>query len=291
MLIKTKHQYLLIILVIKLKDDFFLLSRQKNLFLIESNQKYIFSLMALKENNDTVIPEQFYDFQMPSEGNLISNLWFLETNFLSNSDDDRQPPKTPLELNLMPRSRTSVLLQWTDVDFPKPLRLPSSRRYKIRVNQLDAHQQIVKQQEILTNNEQSHLIDNLKPLTNYEFAVRTIDGDLESDYSMAIEYSNIIYPIKQLNMITNNDPSKVTLTWQLPDDTNGIKSYFIYYTEQDPQGQEQKIIVPADLTQSTVSNLKANTKYLFKIVSVNQFNDESTPETRLYKTPNSNLIF
>jgi len=37
-------------------------------FYLEPNQKYIFSLIALNENNDTVIPEQFYDFQMPSEG-------------------------------------------------------------------------------------------------------------------------------------------------------------------------------------------------------------------------------
>ncbi|CAF0745234.1 unnamed protein product [Rotaria sordida] len=234
---------------------------------LEPNQKYIFSLIALNENNDTVVPEQFYDFQMPSE------------------DDDRQPPKTPLELNLIPHSKTSVLLQWTDVDFPKNIRLPSSRRYKIQINELNSNQQIIKQQEILTNNEQSYLIENLKPLTNYEFAVRTIDGDLESDYSMAIEYSNVIYPIKQLNMITNNDPSKVTLTWQVPDDINGIKSFNIYYNEQDEKGQEQKITVPIEITQVTISNLKANTKYLFKIVSVNQFNDESTPETRLYKTP------
>ncbi|CAF0841877.1 unnamed protein product [Adineta steineri] len=235
---------------------------------LEPNQKYIFSLIALNENNDTVIPEQFYDFQMPSE------------------DDDRQPPKTPLELNLIPRSKTSVLLQWTDVDYPKAMRLPSSHRYKIQINELDLNQQIVKQQELLTNNEQSYLIENLKPLTNYELAVKTIDGDLESDYSLAIEYSNAIYPIKQLNMITNNDPSKVTLTWQLPDDTNGIKSFNIYYNEQGENGQEQKIIVPVELTQTTISNLKPNTKYLFKIASVNQFNDESTPETRLYKTPN-----
>ncbi|CAF0777259.1 unnamed protein product [Rotaria sp. Silwood1] len=234
---------------------------------LEPNQKYIFSLIALNENNDTVVPEQFYDFQMPSE------------------DDDRQPPKTPLELNLIPHSKTSVVLQWTDVDFPKNIRLPSSRRYKIQINELNSNQQIVKQQEILTNNEQSYLIENLKPLTNYEFAVRTLDGDLESDYSMAIEYSNVIYPIKQLNMITNNDSSKVTLTWQLPDDTNGIKSFNIYYNEQDDKGQEQKISVPVDITQVTISNLKSNTKYLFKIVSVNQFNDESTPEIRLYKTP------
>jgi hypothetical protein len=107
---------------------------------------------------------------------------------------------------------------------------------------------------------------------------------------LSIEYSNAIYPIKQLNMITNNDPSKVTLTWQLPDDVNGIKSINIYYTEQGEKGQEQKITIPVELTQTTVSNLKANTKYLFKIVSVNQFNDESTPETRLYKTPNSKFI-
>jgi hypothetical protein len=38
------------------------------IFFLEPNQKYIFSLIALNENNDTVIPEQFYDFQMPSEG-------------------------------------------------------------------------------------------------------------------------------------------------------------------------------------------------------------------------------
>ncbi|UJR33928.1 hypothetical protein I4U23_021347 [Adineta vaga] len=243
---------------------------QTSLFIdkLEPNQKYIFSLIALDENNNTVIPEQFYDFQMPSE------------------DDDRQPPKTPLELNLIPRSKTSVLLQWTDVDYPKTSRLPSSRRYKIQVNELDLNQQVVKQQELVSNNEQSHLIENLKPLTNYEFAVRTIDGDLESDYSLAIEYSNAIYPIKQLNMITNNDPSKVTLTWQAPEDLNGIKSFVIYYNEQGENGQEQKVIVPVDSTQTTISNLKPNTKYLFKIVSANQFNDESSPETRLYKTPN-----
>jgi len=91
-------------------------------------------------------------------------------------------------------------------------------------------------------------------------------------------------------MITNNDPSKVTLTWQLPDDTNGIKSFNIYYNEQGEQGQEQKVSIPVELTQTTISNLKPNTKYLFKVVSVNQFNDESTPETRLYKTPNGKFF-
>lgn len=259
-------------------------------FYLEPNQKYIFSLIALNDNNDTVIPEQFYDFQMPSEGKLKMILYKSQTSLFFSSDDDRQPPKTPLELNLIPRSKTSVLLQWTDVDFPKSLRLPSSRRYKIQIHQLDGNQQIIQQKELLTNNEQSYLIDNLKPSANYEFAVRTIDGDLESDYSMAIEYSNAVYPIKQLNMITNNDPSKVTLTWQLPEDTNGIKSFNIYYMKQGEKAEEQKISVPVELTQTTVSNLKANTKYLFKIVSVNQFNDESTPETRLYKTPNSKTL-
>jgi hypothetical protein len=203
-------------------------------------------------------------------------------------DDDRQPPKTPLELTLIARSKTSVLLQWTDVDYPKNTRLPSTRRYKVQVNELDSNQQIVKQHEYLTNNEQSYSVENLKALTNYEFAVRTIDGDLESDYSLAIEYSNAVYPIKQLNMITNNDPSRVTLTWQLPDDSNGIKSFHIYYNEQGEKGQEQQMSVAADRTQATVGNLKANTKYFFKIVSVNQFNDESLPETRLYKTPHGN---
>ena len=127
-------------------------------------------------------------------------------------------------------------------------------------------------------------------MTNYDFAVRAIDGDLESDYSLAIEYSNAVYPVKQLNMITNNDPLKVTLTWQLPDDLNGIKSFHVYYNEQGDKGPEQKVTVPADATQTTVSSLKPNTKYLFRIVSANQFNDESTPETRLYKTPNGTDI-
>ena len=205
-------------------------------------------------------------------------------------DDDRQPPKTPLELNLVPRSKTSVLLSWTDVDYPKSSRIPSARRYKVQVNELDSNQQILKQQEFITNNEQSYLVENLKPLTNYEFAVRTIDGDLESDYSLAIEYSNAVYPVTELTMITNNDPSRVTLTWKLPEDSNGIRSFNIYYNEQGETGQEQRLPIPADRTQATVSNLKANTKYLFRIVSVNQFNDESSPETRLYKTPNGNIF-
>lgn len=191
---------------------------------------------------------------------------------------------------LVPRSKTSVLLKWTDIDFPKGARLPSSRRYKIQISELNSNQQVIKQQEIVANNEQSYLIENLKPLTNYEFAVRTIDGDLESDYSMAYEYSNVIYPVKQVNMITNHDSSKVTLTWQLPDDASGVKLVNIYYNEQDEKGQEQKVSVPVDVTQVTISNLKPNTKYLFKIVSVNQFNDESSPETKLYKTPSGKSI-
>ena len=204
------------------------------------------------------------------------------------SDDERQPPKTPLELNLVPRSKTSVLLQWTDVDFPKSVRLPSSRRYKVQVNELDGNQRTIEQHEFLTSNEQSYLVEELKPMSNYEFAVRTLDGDLESDYSLAIEYSNAVYPVKQLNMITNNDPSKVTLTWKLTEETNGIKTFLISYTEQGDPTSGQKLSLPADRTQTTVSNLKPSTKYLFKIVSANQFNDESTPETRWYKTPDGN---
>lgn len=44
------------------------------IFILEPNQKYIFSLMALNENNDTVVLEQLYDFQMPSEGKIKSRI-------------------------------------------------------------------------------------------------------------------------------------------------------------------------------------------------------------------------
>ena len=134
--------------------------------IVEPNQKYIFSLIALNENNDTVIPEQFYDFQMPSEGKLNHRTNRHDRFVLSVSshliDDDRQPPKTPLELNLVPRSKTSVLLQWTDVDFSKTQHTPSSRRYKIQLNELDSNQQVSSSRKCsrATNNRTSSRISS-----------------------------------------------------------------------------------------------------------------------------------
>ncbi|CAF1302198.1 unnamed protein product, partial [Didymodactylos carnosus] len=233
---------------------------------LEANKKYIFSMTPITENGDVVLDTQFYDFQMPPE------------------DDDRQAPKTPLELNVITRSKNSVLLQWSDEEYPKSTRLPSSRRYKIRINEL--HRGQIGKQEELTSNEQSLLIENLKQLTNYEFAVKTLDNDLESDYSLSIEYANAIYPPKQLNIITDDatNPLKVTLTWQSPDDSDGIRSYIIYYIDQTTN-QQQQTTTHSDVTQTVISNLKPNTKYLFKIVSTNRFNDESSAETKIYKTP------
>ncbi|CAF1512862.1 unnamed protein product, partial [Didymodactylos carnosus] len=181
-------------------------------------------------------------------------------------------------------TKTSVLLQWSDEEYPKSIHLPTSRRYKIHINELYKGQ--IRKQEELTSNEQSLLIENLKQLTNYEFAVKTIDNDLESDYSLSIEYANAIYSPKQFNIVTNDasDPFKVALTWQPPDDSDGIRSYIIYYVDQSNNHQQQ-VTTNSDITETIISNLKPNTKYLFKIVSKNRFNDESPPETKIYKTP------
>lgn len=71
---KIKHQYLLISSVNSFSYNFLDENVQLTkifVFLLEPDRKYVFSLMALNENNGTVVPEEYFDFQMPSEGKIV----------------------------------------------------------------------------------------------------------------------------------------------------------------------------------------------------------------------------
>lgn len=117
------------------------------------------------------------------------------------------------------------------------------------------------------------MINDLKPNTQYEFAVKVVKGRRESAWSMSVlnsTFQNVpVTPPRELTVrVDEQNPQNVILQWLPPKHSLGqITGYNIYYTT-DTRKNDRDWSIEAflgDETMMLLDNLKPYTIYYFKV--------------------------
>jgi neogenin len=122
------------------------------------------------------------------------------------------------------------------------------------------------------------MIDDLKPNTQYEFAVKVVKNRRESTWSMSVlnttQEAAPSSPPRDLTVVpsTNDDPTLINLHWQPPKQPNGqITGYVIFYTTDNTQRDRDWVVegVIGDKMTTILKGLLPDSTYYFKIQARN----------------------
>ena len=119
------------------------------------------------------------------------------------------------------------------------------------------------------------MIDDLLPATEYEFAVKVIRGRRQSGWSMVeVNRTREAAPTSAPRdlVIRHAGPNSLHLSWRPPKYTNGhINGYLIQYTTNRRVNDREWFVeaVVGDGTGATIRNLRADSKYYFKMSARN----------------------
>ncbi|XP_077420108.1 neogenin 1a isoform X3 [Vanacampus margaritifer] len=129
-------------------------------------------------------------------------------------------------------------------------------------------------------------IQNLMPDTKYRFRVvaHNINGQGESSAGLKVAtQAEVQVPGPAPNLqATSNTPTSVTLSWDKPLTGNGeVLTYKLYYTDKSI-GNEQDVDV--DGPSYTMTGLKKNTQYSFRVVANNKHGPGVSTDDILVRT-------
>lgn len=231
---------------------------------LNANQRF-HQLTGLKPTNEYVISVRAFNDRGDGPP-IYESIW---TRAPSTPE-----PKTallpPVGLRVDVISPTSAILHWTDTTL-NPRSLPDNRFYTIRYS--SNFQSINPKYKYLNTTKTSLLIEELKPYTQYEFAVKVTKGRRETTWSMsAVNTTLESRPTSRPEDLTitpsEEDSGIIKLDWQPPRQPNGlIIGYVILYTtDKDAPDKDwaAQPVVGGKLS-TTLENLLPDTIYYFKI--------------------------
>lgn len=224
-----------------------------------------FTLSNLKPTNEYVVAVRA--FNNHGDGPPAYNsIW---TKDLTSPEPKIQiAPPVGLSANVI--SPTSVILSWTDTSIPT--RRSDSRQYVVRYSST-FHTSNPKY-KYLNTTKQSILIEDLKPYTQYEFAVKISKGRDDTTWSMSTYNTTQESPPsswpEDFTVVASRDedPTKVYLHWQPPEQPNGqITGYVILYTTNKNTADKDWALEPVaeDKLTTVLHDLTPDTTYYFKI--------------------------
>lgn len=236
-----------------------------------------FVIANLKPNSEYVISLRAYN-------NIGDGRPIYETVRTKEKSFDLEPAVPlipPVGLHAIVLSSSAVVLTWMDSTLPQNQLIPDSRYYVVRYTR-------VNQAAILNSEEDEELrhsyrnatdlnlmIDDLRPATEYEFAVKVIRGRRESMWSLVVnnrtrEAAPASAP-RDIRIMPAG-PHSLHLSWKQPKFTNGhINGYVIQYTTNRRADDRDWFVeaVVGDGTMATIRNLNPDTKYYFKMSARN----------------------
>ena len=184
----------------------------------------------------------------------------------------------PVGLQSTILSSSTVVLTWQDSTLPRNQVIPDSRFYVVRYNPVEAVSSEEENEDGYSYRNSTDLnvmIDDLLPATEYEFAVKVIRGRRQSRWSMReINRTREAAPTSAPRdiVIRHAGPNSLHLSWSPPKYTNGrINGYLIQYTTNRRVNDREWFVeaVVGDGTMATIRNLRADTKYYFKMSARN----------------------
>lgn len=220
---------------------------------LEANSEYVLSLRARNLAGDG--EPAYYNIQTRDEDPTESGGYVLEV---------------PVRLRAITMSATSIVVYWTDNSVARAPHTSNSRFYTVRYNIVDSTRF-----KYHNTTELNCMIEELRPNTQYEFAVKAVKGRRESAWSMSevnttFSLSSVSPPRELIVQADPTMPQMVVLKWLPPRNNNGqISGYLVFYTTDSSIRDRDWSIESTDDTTIRIQNLKPNTVYYFKVQTQN----------------------
>ncbi|XP_060653395.1 neogenin isoform X3 [Drosophila nasuta] len=178
------------------------------------------------------------------------------------------PLEVPVGLRAITMSSSSIVVYWTDTMLNKNQHVTDNRHYTVSYGITGSNRY-----RYHNTSELNCMINELRPNTQYEFAVKVVKGRRESAWSMSVlnsTHQNVpVTPPRDLNVrLDELNPQNVIIRWLPPKHTVGqITGYNVYYTS-DMSKRDRDWMIEAfngEETMLLLSTLKPHTTYYFKV--------------------------
>lgn len=162
---------------------------------LQPNGEYVISLRARNNMGDG---EPRYGYIQPRDE-------FMDTSSTALA--------VPVGLRAITMSAASIVVYWTDTTASRNVLINSNRQYVVRYNVVDSTRY-----KHHNTTDLSCSIDDLKPNTQYEFAVKVAKGRRESAWSMSVLNTtfaaSIVSPPRDLSVYADpKNPQVVVVKW------------------------------------------------------------------------------
>ncbi|XP_065086448.1 neogenin isoform X1 [Ochlerotatus camptorhynchus] len=221
---------------------------------LEPNTEYVISLRARNNMGDG---PPIYDTVRTREDSPI---------------EAPTPLEVPVGLRAIPMSGTSIVVYWTDTTLSKSQHVTDNRYYVVKFTPT-ASTRI----RFHNTTDLNCMIGDLRPSTQYEFAVKVVKGHRQSAWSMSVINSTHqaapVSPPRDLTVsYDDRNPLTAILQWQPPRHSNSpITGYVVLYTT-DPNKRDREWnaeAVVGDKTSAEITGLESHTTYYFKVQTRN----------------------
>ncbi|XP_030388310.1 neogenin isoform X2 [Scaptodrosophila lebanonensis] len=217
---------------------------------LESNTEYVVSLRARNVKGDG---QPIYD------------------NIKTRDDEPVDVPvplEVPVGLRAITMSSSSIVVYWIDTMLNKNQHVTDNRHYTVSYSITGSGRY-----RYHNTTDLNCMINELRPNTQYEFAVKVVKGRRESAWSMSVlnsTYQNVpVTPPRELTVrLDEQNPHNVIIQWLPPKHTVGqITGYNIYYTTDTTKRDRDWSIeaFSGEETMLMLPNLKPYTTYYFKV--------------------------
>ncbi|XP_077994114.1 neogenin-like isoform X3 [Glandiceps talaboti] len=196
----------------------------------------------------------------------------------------------PVGVKAIVLSPLAVRVKWTDSSLNNKQRITDNRIYTVMYK---TNYPAGSKTKFVNATALEYTIDELKPGTMYEFAVRVTKGKKTSAWSLSVFNKTFEAtpgtPPRTLTIVpVEGKPSAINLNWQPPKFPNGkITGYVIYYTTDNSKRDHDWVIIPyvGDSLTATIEDLTTYTNYYFKIQARNDEGVGPMSDIVEYQTP------
>lgn len=260
--------------------------------LVDGKQR-VFVIEKLEANSEYVISLRAYN-QMGDGRPIYETVRTREES----ATESPTPLIPPVGLKAVVLSSTTVVLYWTDTTLPRNQMVTDSRYYVVRYT--STHTSSNPRYRYMNSTVLNCMLDDLKPNTQFEFAVKVIKNRKESPWSLVVPNTTLeaspSSPPRDLTVVPVEDnPSAINLNWQPPKQPNGqITGYVIFYTTDSTQRDRDWIVegVVGDKMTTTVKGLTPDTSYFIKIQARNSKGYGPFASVIAFRTsPSNGLVF
>lgn len=175
--------------------------------------------------------------------------------------------EVPVGLRAVTMSANSIVVYWTDTTLNRNQQVVDNRHYTVRYNIVGSNRY-----KSFNTTELNCMIAELRPDSQYEFAVRVVKGRRESAWSMSVlnrtAQAVLLSAPRDLTVQPDDSNSSGVLVRWLPTrSTSAGSGYLVYYTINKSQEDKDWSIVDVNGGETgfvSIPNLKPFTRYFFK---------------------------